>query len=297
MVDAHHRANIAGFDLLALSAAQVVEGEELLGAGHGAAAVVFYHQDLLADMDGARVDATNADAAHVAGVVHSDALHGQRAVGVAVGGRQAVHDHVQQGVHVVVVVGGIQAGEAVHRAGIDHVLHGKFQLLVGGTQIHHEVQGVVHYLLRARARAVDLVHHDHDSQACVDGMAQHEASLGHGALEGVHQKQGRVCHAQHALHLAAKVCVARGVDDVDLHALVLDGDIFSQNGDAALALLVVGVENTIFYLLVCPEGIGCAQQLVHQRGLAMVDVGDNGNVSQVLLQHRTHFHDGEENSR
>ena len=43
---------------------------------------------------------------------------------------------------------------------------------------------------------------------------------GHAALGGIHQQQNAVDHLQHALHLAAKVSVARGVDDVDLDALV-----------------------------------------------------------------------------
>ena len=288
-VDAHHGADVAGADLVALGAAEVVEGEELLGLGHGAAAVVLDHEDLLAGVDGAGVDAADADAPHVAGVVDGDALHGQRAVGVAVGGGQAVHDHVQQGVHVVVAVVRGEAGEAVDGARVDHVLHGELELPVGGAEVHHEVEGVVDHGLRAGARAVDLVDHDHDGEAGVDGVAQHEARLGHGALEGVHEEQGGVGHTEHALHLAAEVGVARGVDDVDLDALVLDGDVLGQDGDAALALLVVGVEDTVLHLLVCPEGVGGPQQLVDEGGLAMVDVGDDGDVSQVLLQHGALF--------
>lgn len=67
-------------------------------------------------------------------------------------------------------------------------------------------------------------------------MTQHEAGLGHGALKGVDQQQGAVGHTQHALDLAAKVGVARSVDDVDLNVLVLDRDVLGENRDAALAL-------------------------------------------------------------
>ncbi len=52
-------------------------------------------------------------------------------------------------------------------------------------------------------------------------------------------KQRAVSHLEDALDLAAEVGMARSVDDVNLHALVLDGDVLRQNGNAALALLVV----------------------------------------------------------
>ena len=102
---------------------------------------------------------------------------------------------------------------------------------------------------------------------------------GHGALERVNEQQGAVGHLEHALDLAAEVGVARGVDDVDLDVLVLDGDVLGQNGDATLALLVVGVKDALLDLLVCAEGVRGAQELVHKRGLAVVDVGDDGDVA------------------
>ena len=116
-------------------------------------------------------------------------------------------------------------------------------------------------------------------------MLQHEARLRHGALGGIDEQEGAVCHAQHALHLAAKVGVPRGVDDVDLHAVVLDGDVLGQDGDTALALLVIGVENALLDLLVLTEGAGGTQKLVDKCGLAVVYVSDDGDVTDVLLEH------------
>ena len=76
-VDAHYRGDVTGSHGGTLLAAQVVKSEELLDLAHGATTVVLDHQNLLALMDGAAVDAANADAAHVAGVVDRHALHGQ----------------------------------------------------------------------------------------------------------------------------------------------------------------------------------------------------------------------------
>ena len=60
-------------------------------------------------------------------------------------------------------------------------------------------------------------------------MTQHEAGLGHGALKGIDQQQCAVGHTQHALDLAAKVGVARGVDDVDLEMCIRDSGTTLRN--------------------------------------------------------------------
>ena len=169
------------------------------------------------------------------------------------------------------------------------MLHRELELLVVRAEIRHQVEAVVVSLLGIGTGAVDLVHDNHDGKARLDSVAQHEARLGHGTLECVDEKQRAVSHLEDALDLAAEVGMARGVDDVDLHALVLDGDVLRQNGDAALALLVVGVEHALLDLLVLAEGIGRAQKLVDEGRLAVVDVSDDGDVANVLLFHLCSF--------
>ena len=79
--------------------------------------------------------------------------------------------------------------------------------------------------------------------------------------------------------------MARGVDDVDLNVLVLDRDVLGENRDAALALLVVGVQDAILDLLVGTEGVRGTQELIDHRRLTVVDVGDNGDVPQIVYAH------------
>ena len=116
-------------------------------------------------------------------------------------------------------------------------------------------------------------------------MGKNESGLGLGALVSVDDEQGAVSHVQHALHLAAEVGMARRVDDVDLDALIVDGDVLGQNGDAALALLIVGVQDALLHFLVLAEHVGRPQQTVDQRSLTMVDVRDDGNVAKAFLLH------------
>ena len=133
--------------------------------------------------------------------------------------------------------------------------------------------------------AVDLVDHHDDPVAQLKSAAQHEAGLGHGALGGVHQQDNAVDHLENALHLAAEVGVARGIHDVDFGIAVLNGGVLGQNGDAPLPLQVAGVHDPVHGLLALPVHAALLEHLVHQGGLTVVDVGNDGDVSQFLVLH------------
>ena len=68
-----------------------------------------------------------------------------------------------------------------------------------------------------------------------------------------------------------------------------DRGAFGEDRDAALALEVVRIEGALGHLLVGAEGAALAQQLVDQRGLAVVDMGDDRDVAE--------FHDIQRQSR
>ena len=69
------------------------------------------------------------------------------------------------------------------------------------------------------------------------------------------------------------------VHDVDEAVVVVHGRVLGQNRDAALALELVRVHDPLGHPLVGPENAALVQQGVHQRRLAMVDVGDDGDVA------------------
>src|SRR5450830_1707251 len=224
----------------------------------------------------ATVDAANADLADVGRVIERGHLHLQRAVRIVVTHGHVLQDGVEQRLHVAVAHVFGQAGIAVQARGVDD---GEIQLLVVRAQLVEQFKGLVDGPVRTRARTVDLVDDDDGLQAQGEGLAGDETGLRHRAFLGIDQQQHRVDHRQHALDLAAEVGVARRVDDVDVGAFVLDRAVLRQNRDAALFLEIVRVHHAGIDLLVFTEGAGLAQQLVHQRGFAMVNVGDDGDVA------------------
>ena len=73
--------------------------------------------------------------------------------------------------------------------------------------------------------------------------------------------------------------MAEGVGLVDE---VADGGVLREDGDPALLLEVVRVHDPFVDVLVGADGAGLLEERVDERGLPMVDVGDDGNVADVV---------------
>ena len=73
--------------------------------------------------------------------------------------------------------------------------------------------------------------------------------------------------------------MARRVHDVDLAFAIVHGGVLGKNGDAALAFQIVGVHDAVGHSLIGAEGATLPEHGVDQRGLAVVNVGDDGDVA------------------
>ena len=79
--------------------------------------------------------------------------------------------------------------------------------------------------------------------------------------------------------------MARGVNDVDLVLAVLHGGVLGGDGDAALTLQIVGVHDAVLRNLVFAVNTGLLEQAVDQGSLTVVNVCDDGYVSQLVILH------------
>ena len=280
------RNNIAGLCALDRLTAVGLEVEQLGDAAAHMHIGVVPVADLnrAADLDDAVLHAADAHAADKVVVVNAGDQHLQRLIRLALGGLDILQDRVEQGLQVGACagIGPVVAGGAV-AAGAEH--HRAVQLLIGGTKIHQQFKNLVNDLGNAGIGTVDLVDGNDERQVLLQGLLQNKAGLGHAALGRIDQQQNAVDHLQNALDLAAEVGVARGIDDVDLDALVLAGAVLGQNGDAALTLNIAGVHNALGHLLVGTESAGLLQHLVDQRGLAVVNVSNDRNIAEIFLNH------------
>ena len=80
--------------------------------------------------------------------------------------------------------------------------------------------------------------------------------------------------------------MTRSVHNVDLGVAILDGGVLGQNGDAAFTLQIVGVHDSLHRFLILAVDAALLEHLIHQCGLAVVDVGDDRHISQFLVLQR-----------
>ena len=73
--------------------------------------------------------------------------------------------------------------------------------------------------------------------------------------------------------------MSRGVNDIDPIIVPSDRSIFGQNGNATLTFLIIGIHDPLSARIFAIQGAGLLQQAVDQRGFAVVNVGDNGDVA------------------
>ena len=68
---------------------------------------------------------------------------------------------------------------------------------------------------------------------------------------------------------------------------VKHGRVLGENRDSALAFQIVRVHHAFGDRLVVAEGAALAQHGVNQRGLAVVDVGDDSDIANTWVQIET----------
>ncbi len=208
----------------------------------------------------------------------------QRRAGLVGGRRDGGPQHIEQGLQVLrirqlAVRGPGQRGPAGPGRGVHD---GELDLLLGRVQVDEQLVAGVHHLGDPRVGPVHLVDHQDHRQPGGQRLAQHEPGLRQRSLAGVHEQQHAVHHGQAALHLTAEVGVAGRVDDVDGQPAVPHRGVLGQDRDALLPLQVAGVEHPFGHVRVGAERAGLPQHGVDQRGLAVVDVRDDGHVAQVI---------------
>ena len=129
-------------------------------------------------------------------------------------------------------------------------------------------------------RSVHLVHHQQRGDAHLLQGAPQQPCLGLHALHRGEHQHSAVQHGEAALHLAQKVHVAGGVDQVYPHALVLqrDGGRPHRDAPAALHLQPVGVGGAVVHAARLADAPAAQQQLFGHGGFPRVGMGQNAQV-------------------
>ena len=159
----------------------------------------------------------------------------------------------------------------------------ELDLVLGRVEVEEQLVDLIDHLGDAAVGPVDLVHDQDHRQPCAQRLAQYEPRLRQRALRRVDEEQHAVDHGQAALDLAPEVGVTGRVDDVDLRAVVPAGGVLGQDRDAPLAL-EAGIHHAVDRLRMGCKRARLLQQGVHERCLAVVDVGDDREVANVIAE-------------
>ena len=253
-----------------LAGAELVDIELVGGEDAGALDEVFragaHHADGLALLQHAVDDADQHDDAEI-GVVPAVDQHGlERRLGVALARRRQLVDD-----------GFEHVGDA--EAGLGRDQHG-----LGGVDAD-DLLDLLADALGLGGGEVDLVQDDDDLVVLVDRLVDVGERLRLDALRGVDDEQRALAGGERARHLVGEVDMAGRVDEVEHVVLAIVGAVVEAHrlrldGDAALALDVHRVEHLLLHVARL-EPAGRLDQAVGKRRLAVVDVGDDGEIADV----------------
>ena len=232
-----------------------------------------HEADLVLGVDRAVHDADQGDDAAVGVEVRIEDQRLERSAGIARRRRDALHDGLEQLVDA-------EAG-----------LSGREDRVVGG-----DLQAIFDFRAHALgvgSGQVDLVDGGDDLEVGVHGEQRVGNRLRLDALRGVDDEHRALAGGKRAADLVGEVHVARGVDEVELVGLpvvclVQDANRLRFDRDAALALDVHGVQNLVDHIAL-GDGMRHLQHAVGQRRLAMVDMGDDREVSDMGGFHVHHL--------
>ena len=119
------------------------------------------------------------------------------------------------------------------------------------------------------------------AQVELERFLQHEPCLRHRSFKRIYQQQYAVGHFQYAFYFTAKVTVTGGIDNVYLRALVFHRSIFAEDGNTAFTFQVVAVHDQFPGFLVIAKNMGGMEDSIYQRCLSMVNVGNDGYISDI----------------
>ena len=146
---------------------------------------------------------------------------------------------------------------------------------------------LVHDRLGVGRRQVDLVEDRDEGQVLAQGEVDVGERLGLDALGGVDDEDRALAGLEAVADLVGEVDVAGRVDEVEavgqaVARRVLEADGPGLDRDALLALEVHRIEDLARHLARV-DRVGQLEQPVGERGLAVIDVGDDREVAQAVL--------------
>ena len=161
----------------------------------------------------------------------------------------------------------------------------KIQGVIVGMKRDKQIKDLVDRIMGPGVGAIDLVNYYDRLEFIFKGLGQDKPCLRHRAFKSIHNQKNPVGHFQHPLHLAAKICMARRINDVDFiigtfRIGINNRTVFTEDGNSPLPFQGVGVHNQTmlpagqFIQFAVAKHAGLVKQLIDQGGFPMIDMSD-----------------------
>jgi len=157
---------------------------------------------------------------------------------------------------------------------------GEIELGVGGVEFEEEFKDLIEDFLGIGVFAIDLIEDNDGFGADFKGFTENELGLGLRTLGGINDKEDAVDHAEDAFDLSTEIGVAWGINNVNADIVIFEGGVFGFDGDTSFSFEVHGVHHAFGDNLVGAKGTRLAEELIHESGLAVIDVGNDCNISE-----------------
>ena len=173
--------------------------------------------------------------------------------------------------------------------------HREIKMLVLRSQRDQKIEHLVDDLVGAGIRSITFVD-DHDQRMIkFERLAKHEPGLRHRAFESIDEQKHSVSHLQNSLDFTTEIGVTRRVDDVDTKDAGMgalrrrspgDRAVLGRDGDPTLFFQRIGIKDTIGFITVERHRPAVGEQRVDEGRLAMVDMRDDCDVTEIRIGDR-----------
>ena len=155
----------------------------------------------------------------------------------------------------------------------------ELKLIFVGTEFDKEVENLVNNLFGSCTGTVDFVKNNKRLFAEAECLFKNKSCLRHTPLKCVNKQYNTVNHLENTLNLTAEIGMTWGVNNVNFDAVVHYGCRLWKDCDTSFTLKVIRVHYSFFYIFICSENTALLQKLVNQSSFAVVNMGDNCNIS------------------
>lgn len=147
--------------------------------------------------------------------------------------------------------------------------------MIGALQVAKHLKDFIDDLWYSCTWSINLIDNNKWFNVSLKGFSQDELSLSHWPLSSTDNQTNTINHAHNSFNFTTKVMMARCINNVNLVPIVVDVCTLWQDCDTLFSFKLVGVHCTLLTEVNSSE----SEHAVDKSCLAMIDVSNNGNVS------------------